>query len=300
MQTTTLGNTGLQISRLGAGLAEIGRLTPGDIDEASRVLNTALDGGINFLDTAACYGISEELIGRTISHRRHEYVLATKCGHVSGGYDGQPWTAKTVKDSIDSSLIRMNTDFLDIVQLHSCDVATLERGMVTQALQEAKESGKTRFVGYSGDNEAAEWAIRCDLFDTLQTSFNIVDQRARRTLFQMAEAKGMGIITKRPIANAVWGVTSSPLPYGNEYFQRAQAMSRLGPIQGEPEDRILMALGFVLAHSEVDTAIIGTRDSAHMVNNIQIVDERLPIAKEVVEELCSRFDHLGRDWVQLM
>ena len=173
MQMTTLGKTGLNVSRLGVGLSEIGE-EPGlrNVVEAGRVLNTALDYGINFLDTAACYGTSEELIGLTIAHRRHEYVLATKCGHVTGEYRGRLWTAQTVIDSIDRSLTRMKTDYLDVVQLHSCELAVLEKGGVIDALLEAKRAGKTRFVGYSGDNEAAKWAVESDVFDTLQTSFN--------------------------------------------------------------------------------------------------------------------------------
>ncbi|MGB5060349.1 MAG: aldo/keto reductase, partial [Candidatus Promineifilaceae bacterium] len=90
MEKRTLGKTNLEISRLGLGLSELGyRLTLAEEAQASQVLNGALDAGINFLDTSACYNISEELIGRTVAHRRDEFILATKCGHVAGGYQGQ-------------------------------------------------------------------------------------------------------------------------------------------------------------------------------------------------------------------
>ena len=141
MESTTLGNTGLEVSRLGLGLAEIGSLSLNDLAQAASVLNQALDNGITFLDTAACYGSSEELVGNAVAHRRDEYVLATKCGHVSGEYEGQAWTADTVRDSIDRSLVRLKTDHLDLVQLHSCDVAELERGEAIEALLAAKRSG---------------------------------------------------------------------------------------------------------------------------------------------------------------
>ena len=108
MEVATLGKTGFKVSRLGAGLAEIGMLS--DVLAAGQLLNAALDGGINFLDTAACYGNSEEWIGRTISHRRGEFILATKAGHVTGGYEGQEWTAQTILDSIERSLARMKID----------------------------------------------------------------------------------------------------------------------------------------------------------------------------------------------
>ncbi|MCD6286484.1 MAG: aldo/keto reductase [Anaerolineae bacterium] len=159
METRVLGRTGLEISRLGVGLAEIGGLDLAEAKQAAEVLNLALDSGITFFDTAACYGNSEELIGRTIAHRRAEFVLATKAGHVAGGYDGESWTAQTVRDSIDRSLKRLRTDHLDVIQLHSCDVDVLERGEVIEVLQEAKQAGKTRFIGYSGDNERALWAV---------------------------------------------------------------------------------------------------------------------------------------------
>jgi aryl-alcohol dehydrogenase-like predicted oxidoreductase len=95
MEMRRLGKTELTISRLGAGLAEIGfELTPEDVLQAGRVLNAALDMGINFLDTAACYNISEELIGATVAGRRQEFILATKAGHVAGDYTGEPWTGE--------------------------------------------------------------------------------------------------------------------------------------------------------------------------------------------------------------
>lgn len=299
MEVRQLGRTELRVSRLGAGLAEIGfGLTLADVDVAGEILNAALDAGINFLDTAACYGVSEELIGRTVAHRRDEYVLATKCGHVAGDYQGEPWTAETVTHSIERSLRRLRTDYLDLVQLHSCGVDVLERGEVITALQDAQKAGKTRYIGYSGDNEAAAWAVESGLFQTLQTSFNLVDQRARTLLFPRAREQGMGIIVKRPLANAVWRATRSPSAYADEYFRRAQILAQDGPLPNEPEDPILLALGFTLAHPEVDTAIVGTRNPAHMRANIRLVEEALPIDPATVEELHRRFQRYGQDWRQ--
>jgi aryl-alcohol dehydrogenase-like predicted oxidoreductase len=292
MEMRKLGRTDLTVSRLGAGLAEMGyQLALEDEETASRLLNAAIDGGINFLDTAACYDISEELIGRTIAHRRQEYVLATKAGHVTGEYEGQAWTARTVRDSIERSLVRMKTDYVDLVQLHSCGLEVLERGDVIQALLDAKQAGKTRFVGYSGDGEAARWAVESGEFDTLQTSFNLVDQGPRKELLPMAQERGLGVIIKRPIANAVWGAPSGSSR--QTYRDRARRMADMGPIPGAPQDPILLALGFTLAHDEVDTAIVGTHDPAHMEANIELIEDELPIDASVVEELRRRFDRLG-------
>jgi aryl-alcohol dehydrogenase-like predicted oxidoreductase len=298
MENRELGNTGLTVSRLGMGLSEIGDLDLSDVATAAEVLNRALDSGISFLDTAACYGNSEELVGRAIGDRRHEFVLSTKAGHAAGDYAGPSWTAKTVRDSIERSLHRMRTDYLDVVHLHSCSVEILERGEVIQALQDAKQAGKTRHIGYSGDNEAAAWAVDSGLFDTLETSFNLVDQRARIRLFGSAEEQGMGIIVKRPMANAAWGAKRSPSSYATEYYRRAQLMIAEGPIPGAPEDPILLALGFALAHEAVDTAIVGTSNPEHMKANVRLVEQEVPIAKTAIEEIRHRFEELGTSWSQ--
>ena len=299
METRTLGKTGLVVGRLGAGLAEVGfELTAADVERAAAVLNAALDAGITFLDTAACYDVSEELLGRAVSHRRGEFVLATKCGHVTGGYEGEPWTRATVRDSIDRSLVRMKTDHVDIVQLHSCDLEVLERGEVIDEIERARDAGKTRFVGYSGDNDAALFAVRTSRFDTLQTSFNLTDQKARYELLGEARARSMGIIAKRPIANGAWGAQKSPSEYANEYFSRYRAMIDPGELADAPDDRIALALGFTLSHEEIDVVIVGTKNAAHMQSNIALVNAGLSIDPAVLAELHSRFDRLGADWPQ--
>lgn len=306
MQTVQFGNTGFKTSRLGVGLAEVGNeLSFDDQAQASSVLNTALDKGINFLDTAACYGISEELIGNGVSHRRDDYFLATKAGHARGGYVGEDWTFQTVADSIDRSLVRMKTDHVDVVQLHSCGVDVLEKGDVIRALQEAQQAGKTRFIGYSGDNESAHWAVDSGHFATLQTSYSIVEQRARTSgLLEKATSNGMGTIIKRPIAGGSWaksrGVTEKPelRRYDEPYLERATVMRALGDIENEPDNGILTSLGYTFSNPHVNVAIVGTKDPSHMETNIGQVENELPIPASVVEELNSRFERLDTDWAQ--
>ena len=296
METVALGSTGIQVSRLGIGLSEIGS-TPMEAAAVETLLNGGLDIGINFLDTAACYGNSEELVGKTVSHRRSEYALASKCGHLAGGYRGEAWTAQTVTDSIDRSLRLLQTDYVDLMQLHSCSVETLERGDVIDALLRARDAGKTRFVGYSGDNEAAMWAVESGIFHTLQTSFSLVDQKARDGLFAAAEARGMGVIIKRPIGNGAWGRAEAPSAYAQQYFERAQAMSALGPVEGEG-DPIRMAMGFTFAHPEVDTAIVGTTNLRHLQSNAALLEEGITLPAGTLETLAQRFSQLGGDWQQ--
>lgn len=305
MERVPLGKTGLEVSRLGVGLAEIGyELSMDEVEQAGSVLNAALDAGINFLDTAACYSISEELIGRTVSHRRDEFVLASKAGHVTGEYEGEAWSYDTVADSVDRSLERLKTDHLDLVQLHSCGIDVLERGDCIRALQDAKAAGKIRHVSYSGDNEAAHWAVDSGLFDTLQTSYNLTEQGGRTSgLLEKAEARGIGVIVKRPIGGGTWARArrgeQTPRGYDNEYLRRAKEMAQDGPLPEEPDDSILLALGFTLQQPEVDVAIVGTKNPAHMASNIRQVNEDLPISGAAIAELQERWDRYGSDWPQL-
>ena len=305
MQKVQFGSTGFETSRLGVGLSEIGSFELSDQAQATNVLNTALDNGINFLDTSACYGISEELVGNGVSQRRDDYFLATKAGHVARGYEGEAWTFQTVVDSIDRSLRLLQTDHVDVVQLHSCDIDVLEKGDAIRALQEAQQAGKTSFIGYSGDNESAHWAVDSGLFATLQTSYNLVEQRARTTgLLEKAIAKGMGTIIKRPIAGGVWGksrpdAADQPASnYNTPYLARAKSVRTLGPIENEPDDAILTSLGYTLSDPNANVAIVGTTNPSHMATNVRQIDNDLPIPDSVIAELNRRFEQLDKDWAQ--
>jgi aryl-alcohol dehydrogenase-like predicted oxidoreductase len=290
IQTGYLGDTGVQVTRLGAGLAEIGSLNDSAI--ASKILNLALDQGINFLDTAACYGNSEEWIGKFIAHRRNEYFLATKAGHILNGNYGKPWTYQTILDSINRSLKKMRTSYLDLVQLHSCGTDILKKGEAINALQQAKHEGKTRFIGYSGNLVTAEWAVQSNIFDTIQVNFNLLDQFALTSLLKEAKQKKIGVITKHSIANAVWGAQNISDRSLEVYRQRAKAMSEEIAITKMPQNPILTALGFVLAHTEIDVALVGTKNIKHMEENINLFKNDLPIPCEVVYELRSRFRNI--------
>jgi aryl-alcohol dehydrogenase-like predicted oxidoreductase len=305
MERKRLGKTDLEVGWLGIGLSEVGfNLELADVEQARSVVNKALDGGVNFLDTAACYNISEELIGLVASDRRDEFVLATKAGHFLPRGEGEDWTYELIIDSIDRSLVRMKTDYVDLVQLHSCTVEVLERGDVIRALQDAHAAGKTRYIGYSGDNENAKWAVTSGLFDTLQTSFNLVDQSARTNLFADVEERDMGLIIKRPIGNAVWGAAADPKPYNHipeytsEYYKRAEQMQSDGPLIDAPGDRIKLALGFTYAHEEVDVTIVGTQRPQHMESNLAIVNDSVDIPESTVSELHDRWDKHGGSWEQ--
>ena len=296
LETNEFGNTGLQVTRLGYGAME---LREGPEDLANDLLNLVLDSGINFIDTSIDYGDSEKLIGKFISHRRSEFFLASKCGCPVGFEKDHVFTKDNITNGINQSLKLLKTDYLDLVQLHSCSIDILKKGEVIDALVKARDSGKTRFIGYSGDNEDAVYAINTGVFDTLQTSFNLVEQHARSKLFEIAVANNMGIIAKRPIANGAWGTDVSPSAYADEYFRRAKLMIEVGEIPDATSDRIDLALGFVLAHSAVNTAIVGTRNLRHLQSNISMAESQNYLSDSAVGELVRRFNSLDDGWYQL-
>jgi len=306
MKKKLLGKTKIQVTSLGIGLSEIGsELSKNDKKIASELLNFAIDNGINFLDTASCYGVSEELIGETVSHRRNEYYIASKAGHANGNLNGSDWSYKTVKDSIDRSLQRLKIEYLDLIQLHSCDIETLKKGECILAVQDAQQEGKTRFIGYSGDNEAAHWAVESNIFSTLQTSFNLVEQHARTTgLLEKAKSNNMGVIIKRPIAGGSWNKASSKdsnqriRTYDDPYLERAMTMRGLGEIPNEPSNGILTSMAYTTQNSNVDVMIIGTKSINHLRTNLNMINQDLPIDENVIDELNKRFELLDNNWFQ--
>ncbi len=294
MEKRRLGATDMKVTRVGFGGARIGEDRSTD-DGADRLLNGLLDAGVNFIDTAACYGRSEKQIGQSISRRRSEYYLATKAGHVVGGATGEEYSEQVISESIDRSLKRLNTDVLDLVQIHSCSAEVLRRGEAANALVRAKKDGKTRYIGFSGDGDAAAESIGMGVFDTLQTSFNVVDQSAADEILPMAMARGMGIIAKRPIANAAFKRESSPSGYADEYWRRSNSMT--AP-ENAPDDAIELSLRFILSLDEIDTAIVGTSSAAHGLENLALA-EAGPLEPSIVADLRAQFASLGAEWSQL-
>jgi Predicted oxidoreductases (related to aryl-alcohol dehydrogenases) len=146
----------MNVSVLGFGGAEIG-FEGAALATVERLLAEALDQGLNTIDTAECYVNSEELIGSAVGKRRQEFFLFTKCGHTDSTF-APAWSKTEIKGSLNRSLKRLKTDYVDLLQLHSCDQSILEKGEVVEALQEAQKSGKVRFIGYSGDSTDAHYA----------------------------------------------------------------------------------------------------------------------------------------------
>jgi aryl-alcohol dehydrogenase-like predicted oxidoreductase len=311
MENNIFGKTNVKVSKIGLGLAQVGfQLGYSGFKEADKILNFSLDNGINFLDTAAMYFDSEAIVGKSVSHRREDYFLATKAGTGSTTSPDSEWTYKKIKQSVENSLKNLQTDCIDLVQLHSCDTHILNKGDVIRALQDSKIEGKTRFIGYSGDNEGADWAVKSNLFDTLQTSYSIADQRARtKNVLSEATQRNMGIIAKRPIGNAaLLGVkhhinnTSYEFFKASaydEYFKRLLDITKNNNIDINEIDPIELSMAFSLYRKEIHVLIIGSKNLSHVEENLNIMRKKIDNFKDIIRDFEITFEKLDKNWRQL-
>ncbi|MDR3691697.1 MAG: aldo/keto reductase [Fimbriimonas sp.] len=297
METRKFGSTDMNVSVLGFGGAEIGYEQASGSD-VERLLNAALDQGLNVIDTAECYADSEEKIGQAVAHRRNDFFLFTKCGHASG-FDLPDWNPKMLDQTIDRSLKRLQTECVDLVQLHSCSAELLKQGDVVDVLVRAREAGKTRYIGYSGDRENALYAVQCGAFDSLQTSVNIADQECLHLTLPKALATGMAVIAKRPIANAAWktGEAGPANGYVQPYWERLRQLAYGFLSESSLDEAVGIALRFTLSQSGVNVAIVGTKNPSRWgVNSSFASQGALPSSQ--VEEIRRRWHEVAQpDWV---
>ena len=269
MQYRTLGRTGLRVSEIGFGGAQVGipnymeQWDPAGATEQATIiaaLNHALDIGLNYVDTAPGYGngISEEILGRVIGKRRAECVVATKVSN----YDG-----RSVTESVEQSLRRLRTDVIDVIQYHGGDYppdaldTILNRGGL-DAFRRLRDQGKVRFLGFTAEmpSGGVSQLIATGAFDVMQIRYNFMYQGAcdfinEQGVMREAEAQGMGIVIMRPMTSGI--------------FQRL--MNRAFPQLSEA-DLGAFLLNYVLSNPFVDVAIIGMRRADEVDRNNAISD----------------------------
>ncbi|MBB5232686.1 aldo/keto reductase [Deinococcus budaensis] len=289
MQQRDFGSTGLKVSVLGLGAGQVGAETL-DESQAERLLHRALDLGVTLIDTARGYGLSEERIGRHLAGRRDEFVLSTKGGY---GVEGaQDWTPASIRPGIERALRTMRTDHLDIFHLHSCPLETLQQEDLLAELARAREDGLIRVAAYSGENEALAWAAGSGHFGSVQTSVNVTDQWSLHHALPGASARGLGVIAKRPIANAAWQFAQRPVgEYAEVYWERLQTL-KLDP-QGL--DWTEFALRFSAFAPGVSSAIVGTARVENLERNAAVA-ERGPLPAGMLEAIEAAWAAHGQTW----
>lgn len=291
MQKRTLGRTGLQVTQLGYGSMGLrGPRTWGVrvvSDEAAEAfLQRVLDAGINFIDTSPDYGQSEERIGKYLSSRRREFYLATKCGCVYTQHDDHleidhVWQADVIRRNLETSLQRLRTDYVDLLQFHGGDAATLEREGLIDLLRSFREQGLVRFIGVSSSLPNLPGMIALGVFDTFQIPYSCLAPE-HHDLITQAAATGAGIIIRGGIAQ---GGPDAEIqrPALNDVWSRAR-LEELLPVGMTKAELILR---YTLAHPHCHTTIVGTCNPQHLAENVAAAT-RCPLPSELQTEIAAR------------
>jgi aryl-alcohol dehydrogenase-like predicted oxidoreductase len=293
----SLGRSGLEVTTLGFGAMELRGAPVGPPitdQQAEQVLNAVLDAGINFIDTSVDYGRSEELIGRFISHRRPEYFLASKCGCVPGAAMGTEHihTAENIRAGVEHSLRLMKTDYLDLVQFHrSLTRHQFEEQGALEAALALKKAGKVRLVGVSGTLPQLDEQIEMGVFDAFQIPYSAL-QREHEEIIARASTAGAGIIIRGGVARG------APTDWRRSYYMLPGSSMRDRWEQARLDElldgmtRAEFMLRFTLSDPHLDTTIVGTRDVAHLRDNVAAaLKGQLP--QDVVQEAKRRLEAAG-------
>ncbi|MFF4081287.1 aldo/keto reductase [Streptomyces sp. NPDC001777] len=298
MQYRTLGRTGVQVGSLALGAMNFGRIGRTTQDEVTALVDAAIEGGINLIDTADMYGggESEEMVGKAIAGRRDDIVLATKAGMPMGeGPNHRGGSRRWLVTALDDSLRRLGVDHIDLYQLHRWDPATDDEETLS-ALTDLQRAGKIRYFGSSTFPAhrlvQAQWAARenrLSRYVTEQPSYSILQRGAEAHVLPVTEQYGLGVLAWSPLASG-WlsgairegrEITTNRSTFMPQRFDltvpanraRLDAVERLAGVAEEAGlTMIRLALGFVTAHPAVSCAIIGPRTPDHLRSQLAAAD----------------------------
>lgn len=289
MDIRQFGRSGLAVTPLGFGAMQIG--DPGlEESAAAKLLNQVLDAGIGLIDTARSYGLSEQRIGRHLASRRDEFLLSTKLGY---GVDGcEDWTYECIRLGVDRALTTLATDRIDVAHLHSCPAQVLRDNGVLDALAMAREQGKIRCAGYSGDNEALGVAMESGMVQSVQASISLFDQSNLRSRVALADDNGIAVLAKRTLGGAPWRGATDLAPPEAELHRRYQAMASLLPVAEEMADT---ALRFAAFAPGVTCVLVGGTSIDHIKSNAAAV-ERGPLADSILARIDEAWARCGTGW----
>ena len=290
MDYRTLGRTGLNVSALALGTVELGVEygipLPGESGrptdaEGIRIVHAALDGGINFIDTARGYGESERVLGLALADRRDRVVLATKV--LTQLKDGSKPTGdalhRAMTASLDESLRQLGTDWVDIWQIHHVDEALLAQAeTVAEVFAAAREAGKVRWTGGSFYGATLPLAaLEHDLFDVAQVTYSALDQRLADYFFAAAQAQNVGVVVRSVLLKGVLTERADYLPPHLEVLrQRSRLFRQMVTDAGLGCSPAQAAVAFVLAQPAIHAAIVGVRSLAEVEDAVQAAALALP------------------------
>jgi aryl-alcohol dehydrogenase-like predicted oxidoreductase len=292
----TLGRTGLEVTQLGYGSMGLrgpktwGVRVVGD-EEADRFLNAVLDAGINFIDTSPDYGISEQRIGNSISSRRKEFSLATKCGCVTTQHTDHleithTWKKDIIQGNLEASLDRLKTDHIDVLQFHGGDAETLEREGLIDLLLGFRDQGLIRFLGVSSSLPHLPGLISLGVFDTFQIPYSCL-ARGHHDLITQAAETGAGIILRGGIAH---GGPDAEIerPALNDVWARAN----LDELLPAGMKRAELILRYTLSHPHCHTTIVGTSNPEHLQENLAAAALG-PLPQDLYQQMSDQIQTLG-------
>ncbi|OLZ58976.1 aldo/keto reductase [Amycolatopsis keratiniphila] len=302
MQYRTLGRTGVQVSTLALGAMNFGAIGRTTQDEATAIVDAALEGGVNLIDTADMYsaGESEKMVGKAIAGRREDIVLATKASMPMGEErNHQGASRRWLVTELDNSLRRLDVDHVDLYQVHRWDPKTSDEETLS-ALTDLQRAGKIRYFGSSTFPAyrivQAQWAARehrLSRYVTEQPSYSILQRGIETHVLPVTGEYGMGVLAWSPLAS---GWLSGAVREGREISTnrsavlpqrfdltrqvnrtRLEAVERLAKVADQAGlSLIQLALGFVVAHPGVTSAIIGPRTLEHLQSQLAAADTVLP------------------------
>jgi aryl-alcohol dehydrogenase-like predicted oxidoreductase len=298
MQYRTLGRTGVQVSTLALGAMNFGAIGRTTQDEATAMVDAALDAGINLVDTADMYsqGESEEMVGRAIAGRRDDLVIATKATMPMGDERNRRGTSRRwLYTALDDSLRRLGVDHVDLYQMHRWDPTT-DDDETLSALTDLQRAGKIRYFGSSTFPAyrivQAQWAARANhlgRYVTEQPGYSILQRAVEAHVLPVTEQYGLGVLAWSPLASG-WlsgairagrEITTSRSTFMPQRFDLAvpankaklDAVEQLATIAEEAGLTLIqLALGFVAAHPAVTAAIIGPRTIEHLHSQLAAAD----------------------------
>jgi predicted aldo/keto reductase-like oxidoreductase len=272
MKTRSLGRTGWDISVISFGAIKLPRLSQKECDI---LLNQAIDLGINFVDTADCYGDSEEKIGKSLGQRRKEFYLSTKVDERDG-----PGVAK----KLERCLGRLKTGWIDLILFHDVRGSEYERifeqgGLET--LEKAKEEGKVSQIGISIHQSIPmmEKAIHSGAFSVLMIAYSAIDEdRLSADLIPLAHEKGVGLIAMKPLAGGKLG--NSAKGWNLKYFK------------GESPAQV--SLRYILINPHITCAIPGMTNLKELEENIKVGERPRPLTAEQINHFMDWVGETGK------